>query len=282
MRVEQLATGVEFAAASEQVRGQEPLLTNVISSITSSVLQGREYEECFWWVVRDDAGQVVGCALRTAPHNLVVSPMPSVAASALGAAVAAVDRALPGVNGPTPVVRGVVDACTAARPDLTSVTRMTDVLRVLGRYVPPRPVAGQALRAVPDDTDLLVAWSRQFAVDAGLPLVDPAASVADRLARGGFWWWVVDGQPVSLAGYAPLVDSGAGVVGRIGPVFTPSDHRRHGFGAAVTAAAVDDLLPRCATVMLYADADNATSNGVYARMGFETVAEVVEVDLVRA
>jgi predicted GNAT family acetyltransferase len=79
-----------------------------------------------------------------------------------------------------------------------------------------------------------------------------------------------------MAGHAPLVDTPAGPVGRVGPVYTPPDLRRQGYGAAATAAVVASLEPRCALVMLYADAANPTSNGVYERLGFREAARVVE------
>jgi predicted GNAT family acetyltransferase len=47
----------------------------------------------------------------------------------------------------------------------------------------------------------------------------------------------------------------------------------------VTGAVVAALLPRCTTVLLFTDASNSTSNGVYERLGFVTVAEFVEVAL---
>jgi predicted GNAT family acetyltransferase len=55
--------------------------------------------------------------------------------------------------------------------------------------------------------------------------------------------------------------------------------RRHGYGSAVTAAAaqlarnggVDD-------VVLFADLANPTSNAIYQRIGFDTVADSVRVE----
>ena len=47
----------------------------------------------------------------------------------------------------------------------------------------------------------------------------------------------------------------------------------------MTSAVVTRLLPRTTAIILYADAANPTSNGVYERLGFRVVAEVVEVHL---
>ena len=69
-------------------------------------------------------------------------------------------------------------------------------------------------------------------------------------------------------------------MGRIGPIYTAPRHRRHGYGSALTHAVAGSLLPQCDTVMLYADAANAGSNSVYARLGFAAVDEIVELELV--
>jgi len=75
---------------------------------------------------------------------------------------------------------------------------------------------------------------------------------------------------------APAAD-----VSRIGPVFTPTDRRGHGYGSAVTAAAAD-LAHRSGTadVVLFADLANPTSNAIYQRIGFEAVVDSVRIDFV--
>ena len=64
---------------------------------------------------------------------------------------------------------------------------------------------------------------------------------------------------------------------RVGPVYTPPGHRRHGYGAAVTAAAArwaSDAGAR--QVVLFVDEANPTTNRLYPRLGFRPVHEVVE------
>jgi predicted GNAT family acetyltransferase len=63
-------------------------------------------------------------------------------------------------------------------------------------------------------------------------------------------------------------------VARVGPVFTPPEHRRHGYGAAVTAACTRDALERDADdVVLFTDLDNPTSNAIYQRLGYLPVSD---------
>ena len=276
MKVDRLRDAAEFLAATQDLRAAEPVLTNLPGSIALSVVNGRKYHAEYWWVVRDEDGTVVGCALRTAPHRLVLSPMPAAAARELGSVVAAEDPAIPGANG----LHEVVDAFYAglASPLLPRVT-MTDVIYVLAHLVPPAVVSGRARRANMADLALLLDWSLQFQVDAGLPSSDVSASVPPRVAAGALWLWDVDGTPVAMAGHADPVETPSGKVVRIGPVYTPEPLRRKGFGAAVSAAIIESVLTRATTVMLFADAANPTSNALYLRLGFRPVGEVVETAL---
>jgi predicted GNAT family acetyltransferase len=63
---------------------------------------------------------------------------------------------------------------------------------------------------------------------------------------------------------------------RIGPVYTPPEHRGRGYAAALTAAvcqaALDDGVE---SVVLFADVENATSTGLYERLGFQALQERV-------
>jgi adenosylmethionine-8-amino-7-oxononanoate aminotransferase len=278
--VEPVADAAAFLDLTVPLRAREPVLTNVIGTVAAGIVHGRTYDRCFWWLVRDDAGDVVGCAMRTAPWKLLVSPMPASAASALGSAVAVADPRLPGTVGPQDVVDAVVRGMAEAGRAVSTSLDMVDVVHVLETYRPPAGVPGRARRAVDAELDLLVEWEWAFADEAGVPRPE-VQGVQARLRTGGMFWWEVDGERVALAGHQGPVPTPGGVVGRIGPVYTPPEHRRHGYGATVTAAVVEQLLPQCTTVMLFADAANPTSNGVYERLGFREVARVVDVSFTK-
>lgn len=63
-------------------------------------------------------------------------------------------------------------------------------------------------------------------------------------------------------------------------MYTPPEHRNHGYGTAVTAALSRLLLERghrfC---FLFTDLANPTSNAIYARIGYQPVADFVLVEL---
>jgi predicted GNAT family acetyltransferase len=61
-------------------------------------------------------------------------------------------------------------------------------------------------------------------------------------------------------------------VARLGPVYTPIEHRRRGFGAAVTFACTRDALENGADqVVLFTDLANPTSNAIYQQIGYRPI-----------
>lgn len=266
-----------FLAATEGFRAADPLLTNIMGSVASGVLGGRVYESELWLTVHHEA-ELIGMAMRTAPWNLSVSAMPPAAAEELGRFVAQVDADVPGVTGPREAVDAVITGLAPGAGRLPR-TDMVDVLRVLTTLHPPTGVSGAARGAQVDDVALLVDWHRAFAEDAGLPAHGIEESVAQQVHQRALWIWDNGDAPVAMAGHAPLVPTPAGVVGRIGPVYTPLALRGRGYGSAVTAAVAMSLLPQCSTIMLFADAAKPEVNRMYARLGFVEAARIVEVRL---
>ncbi|MFN8169027.1 MAG: GNAT family N-acetyltransferase, partial [Candidatus Nanopelagicales bacterium] len=264
MRARRLGSAEEFLETTTALRAADPVRTNVLGSVATGVAEGRRYEHELWWVVEDDGGEVVGAALRTAPYKLLLGPMPPEAADALADDVVALGEAPPGLVGPAPVAARVAER--AGWP--TRVATQERIL-VLDALVPPVGIPGEVRAATEADVDLGAAWVEQFARDADTFVPDPRESFVARLSGNRFW--VVDDEPVSYAGHAPLVESGGVTVARVGPVYTPAEHRRRGYGAAVTAAVTAELLEVADVVMLFTDAANPTSNGVYERLGYRVV-----------
>ena len=65
----------------------------------------------------------------------------------------------------------------------------------------------------------------------------------------------------------------AGTV-RIGPVYTPPEHRRRGYARTAVAAASRQALAQGASrCLLFTDVANRTSNKIYAEVGYERFGE---------
>ena len=102
---------------------------------------------------------------------------------------------------------------------------------------------------------------------------DPATLVDRRLEDpdGDFAVWEDGGFPVSLAGWGGPTPNGI----RIGPVYTPPERRGRGYAGALTAGVTRTLLDAGRRFcFLFTDLSNPTSNALYARIGYEPVADV--------
>ncbi len=226
-----------------------------------------------WWTAEPGAGAVAATMFQTPPYPLLLSG-PADAVGPLAVALAAWPRSLPGVNGPDDLAAAFA-AAWQERTGSRWAERRRSRLFVLGDLADPRPMPpGAARLASPADTGLLRGWLDLFAAETGEGGGDDAL-VADRIGYGGFTIWAEGGVPVALAG---TQRPAAGVV-RVGPVFTPLEHRRRGYGGAVTAAASRAALEAgAAAVVLFTDLANPTSNALYPRLGYQPVSDRTVLD----
>jgi predicted GNAT family acetyltransferase len=144
---------------------------------------------------------------------------------------------------------------------------------------PPRPAEGRLRLGSRSERDRLIAWWQAFADEAGGDGGPAAAANVDaRLRHETIYIWD-DNGPVSLVAVQPAV---AGVV-RIGPVYTPPEHRRHGYaGTAVAEVSRRALAGRAHTCMLFTDLDNPTSNKIYFQLGYRRFADWEEYRFIAA
>jgi predicted GNAT family acetyltransferase len=79
---------------------------------------------------------------------------------------------------------------------------------------------------------------------------------------------------VSLAGFSGPTTTGI----RIGPVYTPREHRGRGYATALVAELSTAMLARgYRACFLYTDLSNPISNAIYERIGYQRVADAVEI-----
>ena len=96
-----------------------------------------------------------------------------------------------------------------------------------------------------------------------------AALVGIGVATAGVTLWEDEGAPVCLTGWG-RIPGGA----RIGPVYTPPEHRGRGYASSLVAHVSSEMLSRGAEAcFLYTDLANPTSNAIYRRLGYEQIAE---------
>jgi hypothetical protein len=152
---------------------------------------------------------------------------------------------------------------------------MRERIYELETVIPVSGVSGSYRRPTEADRDLLVRWLDAFTAEALGPKerLDGAEWVDRYFAsatRGGYLW-EDGGVPVSFAGYGNPTAHGV----RIGPVYTPPEHRGRGYASACVAAVSQHLLESGrGFCYLFTDLANPTSNHIYQAIGYNPVNDV--------
>jgi predicted GNAT family acetyltransferase len=273
MHVVTVADPAAFRARTEALLLRDEARHNLMLGILSTLIdQPGVYQRFHLWVVEDEAGSVGAAALRTPPFNLLVSQASDEASAALAAAIHHEGQSLPGVTASPPEVEGFVRAWTGLSGSRARLF-LDQGVYALTAVAPVEGVPGAMREAGPEDRDLLIEWTQAFVHEA-LPGPSPMSAVAmvDHRLEGhgsGFALWET-GRPVSASGYWGATPHGI----RIGPVYTPPDHRRHGYASALVAALSQRLLDEGRRFcFLFTDMANPTSNRIYRNVGYEWVCE---------
>jgi RimJ/RimL family protein N-acetyltransferase len=270
MEVQTVRDPAEFLDRAARLLADEPR-NNLILGLTT-VLRDEPgvYSDFSLWLV-EDGMDVVGAALRTPPYGLMLGPASPAAVAALAEAIT---DELPGAVGVVPEIDAFADVWRATRGVRVEV-RFGQGIYALERLLEPEGVLGAARPATEEDAELLRNWLIAFSHEA-LHDDEPdeeriERTIHQRLARAGsgFVLWEA-GAPVSLAGSGSDTPSGS----RIGPVYTPPEHRGRGYGSAVTAAVTRERLRSGRRFcFLYTDLANPTSNKIYVDLGYRRVGE---------
>jgi RimJ/RimL family protein N-acetyltransferase len=255
-------------------RPERNVAASLLAQARTGALSGAEFYSA-WDVGPGGAARFF--AMRTPPWPLLISEIESERAQELIDRWLVEDPGLPGVSG-VPTSAWAVASAWERRSGGRACSRMRDAMHVLHEVTePPWPPAGRLRRAQEEDRGLLVAWERAFVADAGvIPGAGAEAerTIARRLATGSQYIWQ-DDEPVSTLAVSPTIAGTA----RIGPVYTPPEHRRRGYASAAVAAAsrnaLADGVERC---MLFTDLANPTSNKIYAAVGYRRFAAWEEIE----
>jgi uncharacterized protein len=233
----------------------------------------RRYGEDPYFALALDGEHVVAVALRTPPHNLILSLSDAERAlEPLAADVHATFGRLPGVIGPTDTVAKFV-RLWEGRTGSTGRVAMRERTYRAAEAHPPDNVPGELRAYDQGDRELVVGWMKAFVEEAmpEAPPEDPDGWLDRRETdpEGGLVLWD-DGGPVSFGGFGGLTPNGI----RIGPIYTPPELRRRGYASALTAALTRMLLDRGRRFcFLFTDLANPTSNSIYQRVGYQPVAD---------
>jgi len=278
-----------FLEAAGDLLAAAPVESTVVATVAATlrakVAAGAPAPRGFptWWlVVRDDSGAVVGAGMRTAstpPHPPYLLAMPGEAARDLAALLGARGEHIRGVNGALPAVEVFATEAARLAGGAYRVAEHTRLFELHELREPSAVPPGRLRLAGEDDLDLAAEWFAAFGAEAA----EQAGRSRPHPGEGGdrdeirrvvsdrrIWLWEDQaGRVVHLTAANPTAFG----VARIGPVYTPADHRGQGYAGATVAAVSRTLLDEGARVCLFTDQANPTSNALYERLGFRRVVD---------
>jgi GNAT superfamily N-acetyltransferase len=278
MDVQQHEDPRTFKALAEPFYASDTLRHTVALTVMARFLDGQRTPMPHMTTLHDE-DKLIGVAFRTPPWPIIPSGLPTDP----GLLDSFVERwlehdpELPGVHGPRENAEALAEAW-ARHTNGTVREAMAGRLFRLGELVLPT-TSGVARQATVDDTDLLIKWHTDFELEAHGYLRDAEAIPAAirRMFELGdsVVIWEDHGEPVAWA----VASTPLGGMSRVGPVYTPPDHRAHGYGSAVTAAVSRHARAAGAgDVILFTDLANPTSNSIYQKIGYRPVYDSTEIE----
>jgi RimJ/RimL family protein N-acetyltransferase len=212
-----------------------------------------------WWTL----GAPGACAVQTPGYPIVLGELTSERCRALADNTRDLDY--PAVVGPDLTARWFAErSVELGLTFLEPIPQQIHVLRDKPNY-PGAPGHARVIR--PDDVELFADWTIAFLREA-VPH-DPLPSherLAQAVTEGRHQFWIVNGEPVSIAGIVRRTRHSAAIAG----VYTPPMLRGRGYAGSVTAAVVERIFAEGKTAAcLYTDLRNPASNRCYSKIGFK-------------
>lgn len=277
MRSRRFSNPEQFRDHVEPFLLQHEAENNLILGILTGIINGRyDAYPPYLATVEDDDG-IVLVALRTPPHNLLLSVTADLQSIPIIVAdVQTIYETLSGISTVSDVAQGFVEVWHKQTGQTYHLKMDQGIYKL--ESVNALDYANGALRAVRDDDfDLLVEWKRAFqsGIFGEVSLDDAQSSLKKLLEQprdqAQLFVWDVNGKPVSMAGYTGATPNGF----RVTYVYTPTDYRRNGYATACTAGVSQRVLDMGRSFcFLYTDLDNPTSNHIYQEIGYQFVCAV--------
>jgi len=223
-----------------------------------------------------DRGRVVAVSTQTPPWDIALSEMDD--SSAIDPIVGdRIDDPPPGVVGPSALSAQFAETWSR-RTGAPARRVMRERAFRLSTVIPPRPTTGEMRVAGPSDRDLLERWLREFIAEALGETPGDVSEMADRWATAAtrgtnrlMQLWIDDGIPVAMSGFGARTPNGQ----RVGPVYTPLEHRGRGYASNLVAQGSQAALDGGRRFLfLFTDLANPTSNKIYQDIGFEPVTDI--------
>ncbi|WP_050348833.1 GNAT family N-acetyltransferase [Arsenicicoccus sp. oral taxon 190] len=245
-----------------------PVIHSVIATTLAHAIEApHDYPDAQWYWARRD-GRVIALAMHTPPRPFHVATVDQHAARAFARRSLADQLPISRVGGLVPGALAFAETLAFEQGTRIWVVRREGMHDLPRPPRHPRGVQGALRPATTEDLTLLQAWAEAYLEETRTE-APPRFPLQQWVARGGMQLWEVDGQAVSMA-HASRPHGG---VSRISWVYTPPEHRGHGYAAATVAAVSGRQRSSGARCLLYTDLDHPESSQLYQRVGYRKVGD---------
>lgn len=249
------------------------LILGIIDRLISNV---QAYDSQFHLASVEVGENVVAVAVMTEPYKLVLSCQDLGAIEVLAQYLHAEQIQPPGVNAQTE--QSLMFAQTWQK--LTGQKYQQSMQMRVHQLQAVQPIVrakGNMRNATEDDRNILLQWSQEFAIEVfGKEMPNSQRFINNQLEQKTIYIWQ-DEIPVSFVCCAGSTPNGK----RLGPVYTPPEHRKKGYATTCVADLSQKFLSMGSQFcFLFTDLANPVSNHIYRKIGYLPVADFCEFNFV--
>lgn len=245
----------------------------VLQSARQARADDTHYERPIYWATLEDGGQLLGCAYRTPPYKVGVTPLPGAAIEPLVADLAATyPGPIGGFSGPEPTVSALASAWVERRGGSWSVNTRGRLMAF------STGTAGDGKKGVlrlagATDTALAQSWGAAASIDSGIAALD--GTLCTQLLRAKLLYFWADDEPRCMIGLLRETRDSAA----IGIVYTPAAFRGLGYGTAALDA-LNRLLDERGVKnrYLWIDPKSDGAQALAAKLGCRFVYDSLDID----
>lgn len=216
----------------------------------------------------ESAGAIVGAAVWTPPHDVVVTRLPEGAAARIAGECARSGWAITGASGPDGHGLELAEQLAGLTGAAVRVRLRQRVYQLTSVAAVPRASGVMRRASAPADVELVAQWYEEFAQEVNLlHRSNPRDWASAAIASGSAFLWE-DNAAGCLACLSRETPNGRA----IGPVYTPPAARRRGYATSLVAELSEHVLTSGKRfACLFTDDANPTSNRIYESIGFRFV-----------
>ena len=274
MKVTEYSDPVSFLEHTRTFLESDQALYGMALGSVERLVKGHRFgEEKPWFVVVEEGKWIRAIALQTPPRPMMLVTAELEAITPLIDALRKAGRVLSGVLGPADTIEFFTRRWAHIH-DLDQHLEMHLRLFCIDAVkFPENPPPGRLVLATEEQVPLLETWSDAFIRDCNLPRSERGLSspVVDRIKAGQLFLWEDASGPKAMAAFIRETPKSY----NISWVYTPEEHRGHGYASALTAHASQRALDSGKVFCsLHTDLANPTSNKIYTEIGYRPYCDV--------